>query len=252
MPYLVTRECVAQKMEEWGPGSAAFQSRILGEFPSEGSDALVQLDWLEDAIAAKEIDSEDDDRLFIGLDIAYTGSDETVMVARRGKNIISCHRWLKEDTRGEVLHLLNTKYRDVVAVRVDSIGVGSFYEKWLADQGVPTIAANVAQKPSRHLKTQYKNLRAEAWWSIRTQLKDREIGGLCNLDQKDADELSSQLSTPKYRYDGSGKLVIESKEDMKRRGVSSPDLADALVLAFAEIDRWSPPGDHKLENTIRF
>jgi hypothetical protein len=251
MPFLITKDFVAQKIEEWGPTSAAFQARVLGEFPSEGSDALVQLDWLNDAVEQKDIDGEDD-RVFVGLDVAYTGSDETVMVARRGRNIIGLHRWMKEDTRGDVLRLLNTKYSDVCSVRVDSIGVGSFYEKWLADQGVPTIAANVAQSPSRHLKKQYKNLRAEAWWSIRTQLKDREIGGLSNLEQKDADELCAQLSSPKYKYDGSGRLVIESKDDMKRRGVSSPDLADALVLCFADIARWAPAGEFTIESTMRF
>lgn len=251
MPFLISRDFVAQKLEEWGPTSAAFQSRVLGEFPSEGSDALIQLDWLE--TAREEIPDMDEEPIIVGIDVASTGGDETVLVARRGMNVIGMHRWPKDDPRGEVLHLLNTKYRGVICARVDPIGVGAYFEKWLRDMGVPTIPANVAHSPTRWKKKEFKNMRAEAWWSIRDQLKAGEIGNFDALKPTDRDDILSQLSSPKYRYDGQGKLVIESKDDMKRRGVSSPDLADALVLAFADIPKWAPMGTgvNVVSNTIR-
>ena len=241
MPFLISRDFVAGKLREWGADSAAFQSRVLGEFPSQGSDALIQLDWIENAKAVQETTEEFP--LIIGLDVAAAGSDETVMVARKGPNIIGLHRWPHDDPRGEVLNLLNKKYSGVELVRVDPIGVGAYFEKWLRDQGVPTLPANVAEKPTRGKGKEFKNMRAEAWWSIRDQFHGGNIGGLDNLRPEDADDLGGQLTTPKYQYDGQGKLVIESKDAMQRRGVDSPDLADAFVLAFADVSRWAPFGD---------
>lgn len=251
MPFLISRDFVAQKLREWGPDSAAFQSRVLGEFPSQGSDALIQLDWIQNAMHEQE--TEEEFPLIIGLDVAAAGADETVMIARRGPNILGIHRWPGDDPRGEVLSILNKRYPSVEIVRVDPIGVGAYFEKWLKDQGVPTLPANVAEKPTQGKGKEFKNMRSEAWWSIRDQFNGGGIANLDSLSAKDRDDLGGQLTTPKYSYDGQGKLVIESKEAMKRRGVSSPDLADAFVLAFADVPRWAPMGSHSdiIAATIR-
>ncbi len=105
---------------------------------------------------------------------------------------------------------------------VDVIGFGAGVFDRLKELGLATTGVNVAERPKdREL---YGRVRGELWGAVRDSLKD----GLSLLD----DELCAQLSSPKYSFDSAGRIVIERKEDMKKRGVESPDRADALALTF--------------------
>jgi hypothetical protein len=72
---------------------------------------------------------------------------------------------------------------------------------------------------------EYARIRDELWAKVRDILQE-------GLSLPDDEELAGQLSAPKYKFDSAGRIVIESKEDMKKRGVDSPDRADALALTF--------------------
>ena len=77
---------------------------------------------------------------------------------------------------------------------------------------------------------QYKNKRAEIWGLMRKWIADD--GGWID-EKKYADRLRDDLTGPEYQYDTQGRLQLERKEDMKKRGLASPDFADALALTFA-------------------
>lgn len=108
---------------------------------------------------------------------------------------------------------------------VDAIGLGAGVADRLRELGLPAYAINVSESPA--MGATYLNLRAELWYKARAWLEGRDT----KLPKDD--RLRSELTTIRYTYTSSGKVKIESKQDLKRRGVSSPDAADAFVLTFA-------------------
>jgi hypothetical protein len=95
----------------------------------------------------------------------------------------------------------------------------------LRELDMPVRGINVSESPSTNKN--YLNLRAELWFKIKDWLAQRD----CRLPPDD--DLMAQLVSPSYEYTSSGKIKLESKESMKRRGIKSPDLADALALTMA-------------------
>ena len=95
----------------------------------------------------------------------------------------------------------------------------------LSEQDLPVRGINVAESPSS--RKNYLNLRAELWWAMRDWLTARD----CRLPEDD--ELIAELASPQYTYTSTGKLKIEAKEMMRKRGIKSPDKADALALTMA-------------------
>ena len=110
-------------------------------------------------------------------------------------------------------------------ILVDVIGLGSGVVDRLAEQDLPVRGINVAESPAS--KKNYLNLRAELWFAMKDWLTKRD----CRLP--DDDELIAELVSPQYTYTSTGKLKIEAKEAMKKRGIKSPDKADALALTMA-------------------
>ena len=112
-------------------------------------------------------------------------------------------------------------------VMIDAIGTGAGCADRLIELGLPARAINVSEAPS--MGSGYLNLRAELWYKAREWLESRTVK--IPHDSRLIDE----LTTPRYQYTSSGKVKIESKEDLKRRKVKSPDSADAFVLTFAGV-----------------
>ena len=108
-------------------------------------------------------------------------------------------------------------------IMVDVIGIGAGVFDRLQEQGFPVIAVNVAERASN--REFYGRLRDELWGNLKEALKE-------GLSLPEDEELLGQLSAPKYSFDSAGRIVIERKKDMKKRGIDSPDRADALALTF--------------------
>jgi hypothetical protein len=232
-PYLITRRWVREKYDEWGEDSPIFQSRVLGNFPAESPDALFPLSWLELA-KHREIESSETDDLYGGLDIAGPGEDETVLVLRNSQGRrIGKWSWADRDPRGKVLHVLRQYKERLARLNGDSVGIGYYLLKHLESEGIPNIKyVNVgvepANKSKRRGELEFANLKAQLYWQLRMRFQTGEIAG---LDDKDI----AQLSSLRYEHNAKGKVEIESKEDARRRGVKSPDHAEAAMLAYAEI-----------------
>jgi len=108
---------------------------------------------------------------------------------------------------------------------VDSIGLGAGVVDRLRELGLPVRGINVAESPS--MRGTYVNLRAELWFRMKEFLEARD----CKIPRDDG--LFAELVSPRYGFNSSGKLKIESKEDMRKRGLPSPDKADAVILTLA-------------------
>jgi phage terminase large subunit len=162
----------------------------------------------------------------MAVDVARYGGDESVVAMRHGRRLEPLVAYRELDTMeltAEVAKLINAYHPDVVFV--DEVGVGAGVLDRLKQLGYTVIGVNAGSSPEPANKGQYVNKRVEMWARMRDWLSGGEIP---------ADiELMSQLVAPEYEYDARSRMVLESKEKMKKRGVDSPDRADALAMTFA-------------------
>jgi hypothetical protein len=233
-PYLCTKRWVKEMFEEWGPLHPYFQSRVLGEFPTQGDDALIPLSWLEKA-KLKEAKHSPEDAVRAGLDVAGPGEAETFLWVMKGDHLVLGKGWPQADPRGEVVAALVPYKEDLTSLNVDSIGIGYGMYLHLADifdrkspgGGTRKVvnAVNVGL-PARDDK-KFANAKAEYFWNLRLRVQAGELLGL--TDEKTI----GQLAVIKYRHNSRGKIEIESKEELRKRGVKSPDRAEALMICDA-------------------
>jgi hypothetical protein len=231
---------VEERKRSWGEDSPLFISKVRGEFPEEAEDALIPLSWIRGAQARYEESPEESEaRLVLGVDVARYGSDETVIVARRGTRAWIVGRYRKQDTMattGRVVRAIHDL--GATQARVDVVGIGAGVVDRLKEQREPVIGLNAGAAPRD--KKRFANMRAEWCWGLRDRFERGEIT-ICPDD-----ELAAQLAGLRYVIDSSGRIQIESKEDMRSRGIASPDIADAFMLAFSA--RKDPPRNIRIPN----
>jgi phage terminase large subunit len=153
-----------------------------------------------------------------------------VIMLRRGP--VSRCVWARvgEDTMrttGEVIKALRTHHAGIA--KVDDVGVGGGVVDRLREQRHPAVGLNGGHRPKD--RRRFVNARAEWYWELRERFEHGEI----DIDPED-EVLAEQLCSIRYGVDSAGRIQIESKEDMRARGIASPDRADALALAFAEVE----------------
>lgn len=223
-PYLVTRRWVWEKFHQWGEDSPLWQSRVRGQFPEQSEDALISLAWLERARGQDAVPDAEAPAV-AGIDVAGPGEDETVLYVRQGGFVHPPIAWTAPDPRGDVLAEL--RRWNVERVNVDSIGIGYYMARHLTDAGYTVVDVNVGEAARDREK--HANLKAELYWGLRERFEQGDVVGL-------TDDLTiSQAAGIRYKHNARGQVVIESKEDARKRGVKSPDRAEALMLAFAAL-----------------
>jgi len=112
--------------------------------------------------------------------------------------------------------------RRPVEIMVDVIGLGAGVVDRLCEMGLPARGVNVSEAST--VKDKYMNRRAELWFELREWFLKRD----CRIP--DEPTLITELTSPRYQFTSVGKLKMETKEEMKKRGLRSPDVADALML----------------------
>ena len=226
---LVSDEFVDEMRERYGEESNAFRIRVLGEFPLADDDTIVPF-HLVDAAMNRDIEVDEDRRPVWAVDPARFGSDRTAFCKRVGSVITEIKSWRGLDLMQTVGRVM-AEYEALAPsarpseILVDSIGVGSGVVDRLRELGAPVRGVNVAESPS--MGETYNNLRTELWFKTKAWLEDRS----CKLPQDD--ELLADLTGIRYSFTSSGKMAAESKDQMRRRGLRSPDLADAVCLTMA-------------------
>jgi phage terminase large subunit len=221
-PYLTTRRWVKEKLVEWGAGHPLWESRVLGNFPQESDDALFSLSWLEQAKLREDGDGE----LCAGVDVAGPGDNETALCIRRGPKIVLLRAWVSKDPTGDLLAALQPYKAELTKVNVDTVGIGYYFARHLKDQGLIVNPINVGE--SSREPERYANLKAEYFWALRMRAQSGELSGLAD------DRTIAQLASIRYQHNARGQIVIESKDEARKRGVKSPDRAEAVMLAFIE------------------
>jgi phage terminase large subunit len=207
--------------------------------------------------AAVNLNLPESGQPYAGLDISDEGKSETVLACRRGPVVKPLVAWGQTNTtrtawraRDESANLgVRTLYYDVVGVGSGVKGTWQTAEKPLPFRAV---AVNVGETPSdavwpdgKTSREKFLNLRAELWWKLRTRFERayefKEHGTNHPPEDMisipDDPELIAQLSSPLAKATDTGKIKLESKDDMRRRGVKSPDRGDAVALAFHDDPR---------------
>lgn len=225
----ISREWAEARKRQWGEESPVYQARVLGEFPTQAEDALISLKWLE-AARLRELDPGED-KAIVGLDVAYTGADDSAQFIRQGPVVLSGEWW-----HGHELMATTGKAKSTgLHINVDSIGIGAGVYSRLRELRHPASPVNVASKKVRD-KEHFLNKRAEFYWGLRERFRSGDID-LSRLSQQVYNRLSGELTAIKFEYMSTGQIRIEPKPDMKKRLGHSPDLADALMLSFAPTRR---------------
>jgi phage terminase large subunit len=230
-PYLATRRWAREMLEEGGADNADYQSRVRGRFPEQSEDSLISLAWLEAARQSAPTGASGD--YWAGLDVAGPGEDSSVLYIRRGDDILSVQAWKDADPRGAVLAALAPYRERGIQVNVDAIGIGYNFARHIEDAGYIVHDINVGEAPRD--KEKFANAKAEYYWGLRQRFQQGAIAGL--RDEKTI----GQLTGIRYQHTPRGQVQIESKDQARKRGVKSPDRAEALMLCFVET-AWEGAG----------
>lgn len=176
---------------------------------------------------ARKHDIEIEGSLIIGVDPAIGDNDRCALIRRKGRkayNIEVLRNYNTMELAGHIKTIIDREHPRHVCI--DCIGIGAGVVDRLNEMGYDCVEGiNVAR--SANDKIRFGNLRAELWSEMRDWLT-----GELDVEIPDDDELHRDLCSLGYRHKSNGQLLIESKEDLKKRGIPSPDIGDALALTF--------------------
>jgi phage terminase large subunit len=225
----VSKEYVEDMKSRYGEESNAFRIRVLGEFPRSDDDTIIPMELLESA-KHRDTRAYEDAPIIWGLDVARFGSDSSVLCKRQSNVVHTLERWRNLDlmqlTGAVVAQYEACDHKNRPAeILVDSIGLGAGVVDRLRELKLPARGINVSESPA--MGGTYLNLRAELWHKAKAWLEKRD----CKIPNNE--DLIGELATVRYTFTSNGKIKIESKDDIRRRGLKSPDMADAFVLTFA-------------------
>ena len=216
------------QIKEWGEDSDRARVRIRGEFPRGGSTQFIPGDLV--AAARKRIaEGYKSMPVILAVDVARFGDDRSIICRRQGRKADFIGKYYGIDTQklgGKVQDAIDEQKPDAVVIDGDGIG-GAVYDYLKArgyDRKTCLVEFHGGATPSDPHK--YLNRRAEIWGEMKEWLAGGQI--------PDEAEIETDLTGPDYGYHPSkGCLVLESKDEMKARGVDSPDLGDSLAMSFA-------------------
>ncbi len=222
---------IKQLFDAYGEDSDFFRVRVRGIFPRVGDIEFISAADVAEA-RIRETVGHSFDPLVAGVDVARFGDDETVIVFRKGRDARSMDaiRLRGYDTMQVAARVVEEATRlRADTVFIDEGGVGGGVVDRCRQLRLYVIGIQFGGKADRSdIVTQgerYANKRAEMWGSMRAWLR----GGAIAND----DDLQRQLVGPSYGFNNRDEIQLERKEDMRRRGIVSPDWADALALTFA-------------------
>jgi len=227
----VSEQFLEGMAEKYGEDSNVYRVRVLGQFPTQSDDVLLPLYLVEEAMK-RDVEASPTTPVVWGLDVARFGGDRSAIAKRQGQVLLEpIKTWQGKDLM-EMAGIVLSEYEACpwalrpTAIYIDSIGVGAGLADRLRELDMPAVAVQVSETAS--LKDRFNRLRDELFWSAREWFEGRDV-----FIPED-DTLTQEITGIRYKYLSNGKLKVESKDEMKKRGQRSPDVADAFVLTFAE------------------
>lgn len=213
-------------IDQYGPDSDEAKIEVYGQFPSKGENQFISRITTNQALT-REIPNDPGAPLVMGVDVARFGEDRSVIAFRKGRDAktIPWQTYRGMDTvqlAGQVADSAG-KY-NVSAIFVDGGGVGGGVVDQLKAMGYKVIEVQSGESPQN--KDKYTNKRGEMW--------DRMKEWLATGCIPDLPGILDDLCNIEYSYSLTNQIKLERKDELKKRGFASPDLADALALTFAQ------------------
>lgn len=225
----VSEAFVEEMKLRYGEDSNAYRIRVLGEFAQGDDDTIIPL-HLAEAAKTRDVRMTPNTRPIWGLDVARFGSDRTALCKRYGSVVTEVETWKGLDLM-QTVGRVKAQYDGMLPserpseILVDVIGLGSGVYDRLRELSLPVRSINVSEAPA--FGNTYNNLRTELIFRFRGWLEQR------GSRLPDDPELIAELTSIRYSFASTGKMKAEGKDDMRRRGLKSPDKADAVFLTFA-------------------
>ena len=217
------KEELAQQVKDEGEDSDFVRIWVKGMFPRKGSTQLIPSDLVEAARKHKAVSYSHLPKILC-CDVARFGDDQTIIGTRQGRKteIKEKHRGLDVIQVSERVIALMKKEKPGATV-IDGDGLGAGVVDYIRARGFKVFEFHGGARAMDPEK--YFNRRSECWGLILDYLRD-------GADIPDDQELASDLTGPNYLYSMKGQIQLEKKEDMKRRGLNSPDCGDFLAMTF--------------------
>ena len=234
IPGLIDADDIADRKRDWGADHPKFIAAVNAEFPDSLDDSLIGRAAVDDAMSesapsgdgAPSAEEDEREPVYIGVDVARFGEDKSVLIARRGQRVIATKSLGREMDTMRVAGEATMMARDLnaEAIFVDENGVGGGVCDRLKETGAPVYGVQFGRRAPH--PTRFANLRSEIFWELRRLMNDRLIA------LPNDETLAAQLLSLRYDVSSSGQVKLESKRETRKRGIPSPDRADALALAF--------------------
>jgi hypothetical protein len=237
-----------QLVRKWGEGSNVVKVRADGDFPHQDDDVLISLELTEPCLTRERVDGTG--KRVLGADIAAYGSDRTALILRHGPLVEHIAIYAHQDTMTTVGRLVTSAEAwkaDVVAVDVIGMGrgVADRLKEVRREQGLPWTLVEVdvsrAAPAHRRGEPRAKRLRDWLWLEVAKWLREDApvFAWRTPEERQHAEDLVGELSSVVYDIDSNGLIVVESKDDMRKRLGHSPDLADSLTCTFGAERPWA-------------
>jgi hypothetical protein len=223
---------VKEQAETYGVASAFYQARVEGEFPANEDEVLIPRALVVPACerALPQLTRADHAGAVWGLDLARFGSASSVLVKRIGNTVPEPPKIWRAVDLMTIVGYVKVDYEGLPSdmrpcgICVDAIGMGAGVADRMSELGLPTVFINVSESPA--VSGRYYRLRDELYGRARDWFEKRD----CTIPRHD--RLVNELTGIRYRFTSDGRMRIESKDEMKKRGQPSPDVADAFALTF--------------------
>ena len=250
LPLLIQEAWVEKQKISWGEDSARFKSKVLGQFPDEADNTFFSQTAIDRGI---DLQLDEDMEIIpkLGVDLARFGEDDSKVYINRGGRCRLLETW----TKATAIESANRVHRLAIdhgakEVRVDGAGLGGpiidILVNLAGDNYTVISMLGSAASPDN---TRWMNARAYSFDSLREQMIESKL----DIDPDDK-QLLDELLMIQYKFSAKGAIQIESKDDMRSRGVKSPDSLDALVYATVNLDHIlnAPYADKKAGDIIGY
>lgn len=228
---------VESKKLEYGEDSARYKARVLGEFAYDLGDTLIKPEDIAVALDVNII-PDADEKVILGVDVARFGKDASVIYENKGGVLRFVDANFDPARVTETANWVHRYAVDLNAteVRIDALGIGGGVVDSLMSFTPPPTYTIISMNSNGTTpdRKQWHNARAYWWDEFRRNLRLAAID--IDSDDESCERLQDELMSVEYKFSKStGGLLIESKEDLKKRGIKSPDYADAAVMACADM-----------------
>jgi hypothetical protein len=229
---LASKQWVADRAKEWGTDSPRYQAKVLGEFADQSEATLFSQTTINNGINC-ELDPDDLVPVRLGVDVARFGTDFSAIYSYQGGKVRKVAHWSYTDTVESANRIVHWALElKATEVRIDGVGIGAGVYDMVTHMAMGRfeVVGMIGNAASPDLDKWF-NARAAWYDTMRAKMLTNKI----DIDPDDTN-LQDELGIIEYKFSAHrGSLQIESKDDMKKRGVKSPDFADAAMYACADL-----------------